>query len=103
MSYPGMMPGSGRRLQPGRLKRGESMHGWNGDGHMGWMGIWWILGAAVLPVVVWALLKSARRPTAGRGESPEDIVERRYANGEIDQEIYQRMLTDLKGSAGMLL
>ncbi len=24
------------------------MHGWIGDGHMGWMGIWWICGAAVL-------------------------------------------------------
>jgi putative membrane protein len=67
---------------------------------MGWMGIWWILVAALLAVVVWTLLKTARRPTTGRGESPEDIVERRYANGEIDREIYQRMLTDLKGSGG---
>lgn len=64
------------------------------------MGIWWILGAALLAVVVWALLKSARSPTTGRGESPEDIVERRYANGKIDQETSQRMVTDLKGSGG---
>jgi hypothetical protein len=67
MSYPGMMPGSGRRLQPGRLKRGESMHGWNGDGHMGWMGIWWILGAAVLAVVVWALPASRHGMDVWRG------------------------------------
>lgn len=60
---PNIMPGSGsgRRLQPDRLKRGASMHGWNGDRHRGWMGIWWILSAASLAVVVWALLKSARR------------------------------------------
>ena len=64
------------------------------------MGIWWILGAALLAVVVRALLKAARSPTTGRGESPEDIVERRYANGEIDQETYQWMLTDLKGAGG---
>jgi hypothetical protein len=67
MSYPGMMPGSGRRLQPGRLKRGESMPGWNGDGHMGWMGIGWILGAAVLAVVVWALPSSRHGMDVWRG------------------------------------
>lgn len=37
------------------------MHWWNGDGHMGWMGIWWIVGAALIAVVVWALLRSSRR------------------------------------------
>jgi uncharacterized membrane protein AbrB (regulator of aidB expression) len=52
------------------------MHGWNGDGHMGWgwgwgggwMPIGWILGAALIAVVVWALVKKTRGPTNRRGD-----------------------------------
>jgi putative membrane protein len=64
---------------------------------MGWMGIWWILGAAVLAVVVLALLRSSRGRKNGSSESPKQVLERRYAKGEIDQATYQRMLTELKG------
>ncbi len=73
------------------------MHWWNGDGHMGWMGIWWIVGAALIAVVVWALLRSSRGPMNGSCESPEQVLKRRYAKGEIDHATYQRMLTELKG------
>jgi putative membrane protein len=61
------------------------------------MAIWWVLGAALIALVVWALLKSTRGPMNGRSDSPEEILKRRYAGGEIDRETYQRMLTDLKG------
>lgn len=64
---------------------------------MGWMGLWWIFGAALVAAVVWALLRSTRGPANGPTESPEQILKRRYANGEIDRDTYQRMLTDLKG------
>jgi hypothetical protein len=40
------------------------MHGWIGDGHMGWMGIWWICGAAVLvafALVGWTLRRNRAR------------------------------------------
>jgi putative membrane protein len=73
------------------------MH-WGMEGeHMGWMGLWWILGAVLIAALVWALLKSTRGPMNGRSDSPEEILKRRYAKGEIDRETYQRMLTDLKG------
>jgi len=36
------------------------MHWWNGEGHMGWMGSWWIVGAALIALVVWAFLRSSR-------------------------------------------
>ena len=72
------------------------MHWWNGGGHMGGMGIWWIVGAALIAAVVWALLRSSRRPTNGSSESPEQVLKRRYAKGEIDHATYQRMLTELK-------
>lgn len=68
---------------------------WNGDGHMGWMAIWWILGAALIAAVVWALVKSARGP-GGAIDSPEAILKRRYASGEIDQQTYERMLGELR-------
>lgn len=73
------------------------MHWWNGGGHMGWMGIWWIVGAAFIALVVWALLRSSRGLMNGSSESPEQVLKRRYAKGEIDHATYQRMLTELKG------
>ncbi len=38
----------------------HSMHWWNGDGHVGWMGVWWVVGAVLIAAVVWALLRSGR-------------------------------------------
>lgn len=70
---------------------------WYGDGHMGSMGIWWVLGAALIALVVWALVRTPRGTMNGSSESPEQILKRRYAGGEIDHETYQRMLTELKG------
>ncbi len=32
----------------------------------------------------------------GSSESPEQVLKRRYAKGEIDHATYQRMLTELK-------
>jgi putative membrane protein len=60
------------------------------------MAMWWILSAALIAIVVWAVLKTQSGQGSG-SESPEEILKRRYAKGEIDRETYQRMLTDLKG------
>ena len=62
---------------------------------MGWMAIWWILGPVLVALLVWAVLKSGRGPN-GSPESPEQVLKRRYARGEIDRETYLRMLSDLK-------
>ena len=68
------------------------MMGWYGG--MGWfswllMGGFWLL---LLGLVVWLvvrLLPSADRSgTAGSVESPEDILDRRFARGEIDEQTY---------------
>jgi putative membrane protein len=61
-----------------------------------WMPIWWLLGPALIAVLVWALLKSGRGSNGPR-ESPEEILKRRYAGGEIDRETYLRMRSDLGG------
>jgi uncharacterized membrane protein len=62
---------------------------------MGWMAIWWVLGATLIAAVVWAQVKSARGP-AGSADSPAEILKRRYGKGEIDQQTYERMLEDLR-------
>jgi putative membrane protein len=68
--------------------------------HMGWMWLWWIIGLGVLVLFVWAIARatgpSTLAPPAGREESPETILKRRYARGEIDHEEYERRLTDLR-------
>ena len=71
------------------------MH-WNSDWHMGWMGMWWILIVPVLIAVVWFAISAARRRSDGARESPEQVLKRRYASGEIDREAYERMLDELR-------
>ncbi len=71
------------------------MHWWNGGGHMGWMAIWWILGAALIAAIAWALARSALGPGSA-SDSPEAILKRRYAKDEIDQQTYDRMLGELR-------
>ena len=62
---------------------------------MGWMGFSWILVVLVIVVGAWYALSAIRRG-GFKGEFPEDILKRRYANGEIDGETYDKMLADLR-------
>ena len=62
-----------------------------------WWALNWLVAVAVVVAVVWLLYRVARgRGWLGEGEepSPEEIVRRRYARGEIDRETYERMLED---------
>ena len=69
---------------------------WMGD-RMGWMGPWWIAGLAALLLLVWVAARAAASPGVGRREeSPETILKRRYARGDIDPEEFDRRLTDLR-------
>jgi putative membrane protein len=65
--------------------------------HMGWMGLWWLAGLAALLLLVWVVARAAASPEVGRPEeSPETILKRRYARGDIDLEEFDRRLTDLR-------
>ena len=75
----------------------EAMPWFDGGWHMGWMAIWWIRGPALIAVVVWALMKGASTPSA-RSESAEEILRRRYARGELDDETFRRMRDELRKS-----
>lgn len=63
---------------------------------MGGMSSWWLLIIAVLALVVWFALAAARRRGSGAQESPEQVLKRHYANGEIDSEAYARKLEELR-------
>jgi putative membrane protein len=72
-------------------------YGW-GMGPAGWifMGLFWVL---VIGLIVWAvvaLLPNVRSTgTRPQHESPLEILERRFAMGEIDAEQYRRARDEL--------
>ena len=70
---------------------------WPYMGVMGWwMVLWWVAGIVVLLLLV-RLLAGTTGGFPSRGdETPEQIVMRRYAKGEIEREEYQRRLEDLR-------
>jgi hypothetical protein len=41
---------------------------------MGWMWLWWLVGLALLIVIVWAVARAATPPSATDHQSPEAIL-----------------------------
>jgi putative membrane protein len=81
------------------------MGGWYGGG-MG-LGAWLFMGAfwvALLAVIVWLvvrLLPTGGRPARDAGaDSPEDILDRRFARGEIDEPVYAAQRAALAAHRG---
>ena len=66
--------------------------GWWG---MGGMWIFWIVMIVVIVLLIRLIMPSTTSGTRS-GESPEDILKKRYARGEIDHKTYQKMLEDLR-------
>lgn len=70
---------------------------WPSMGAMGWwMALWWLFGLAVLVLLIWVIAKTASASQGRADETPEQILKRRYARGEIDREEYDRRLTDIR-------
>jgi uncharacterized membrane protein len=69
------------------------MH-WLSLGHWIWMVLWWIV---VIYFIVAAVMfvADAFRNRLRQPESPESILRRRYAAGEIDTEEFERRLAVL--------
>lgn len=63
------------------------------------MGFMWVLLAILLIGGLLMLLRSLASAADRRTQSPEQILRRRYAAGEIDEETYERMLEKLSGTA----
>lgn len=75
---------------------------WGGYGWWMWIGMalfWIVVVGLIVAVVVWLANSGAGgRFGPPRQESPEDILKRRYARGEIDDEEYHRRLEELRRS-----
>jgi putative membrane protein len=71
-------------------------YGW-GMGPAGWvfMGLFWVV---IVGLVVWAvvaLIPRTRDVGTGRRETPEEVLDRRFALGEIDVEQYRAARAEL--------
>ncbi|MBB3037143.1 SHOCT domain-containing protein [Hoyosella altamirensis] len=68
------------------------MYGWDGAGWL-WMMLMPVLWIGLIVLIVWAVMRLAQGgPGPERGsshrESPEEILDRRFALGEIDADEY---------------
>jgi uncharacterized membrane protein len=63
---------------------------------MGWI---WLLGLAIAILVIWLAYDQSSRGASGSGEtpreSPKEILRRRLASGEIEEEEFKRRLKAL--------
>lgn len=69
-------------------------------GMMFWMLVWGLLGLALLVLAIVATVWLVRRPRNQSDaypalESPEEILRRRYASGEIDEDEYLRRRAEI--------
>ena len=72
--------------------------GWWGFGMM-FMGLFWI---ALIAVALWAVVRLTRRPDGPPSsgvESPRQILDRRFAAGEIDAQTYAESRRVLEGQS----
>ena len=79
------------------------MMNWSGGiGTTGWV-IMAVLCVALIAAVVWAIAALVSRNDSASGVTtavgPEEIVERRLANGEIDLETYDTLRAKLRAAA----
>jgi len=66
------------------------MRGYEGYGFL-WMGLLWI---GVIALVVWAFVRPTAAPSTGR-RSPLEILEERFARGELDAEEFTARRNEL--------
>jgi putative membrane protein len=81
------------------------MNGWGGMGGGGWLVVLllMVVVAAVIVGIVFLVrglgsggtAGGSTPPQTGARESPEEVLKRRYAAGEIDREEYEQKLRDL--------
>jgi putative membrane protein len=72
-----------------------------------WMGLMMVFWLAVLMLLVWAVIRISRAldsrhdhagAAPGRPETAREVLDRRYAAGEIDSATYGEMLARLQSS-----
>lgn len=77
------------------------MHGFGfGIGGFIWMVLIWIIliaGAVWMIKMIFSGTVNRSGEAPGRNEKPIDILNKRYARGELDRDEYERTKTDLQG------
>jgi putative membrane protein len=70
---------------------------WGGNWFMGFlmMLFGFLIFVGILLLIIWVVVRFARQSGGIIGESPLDVLKKRYARGEISQEEYERMKTEL--------
>ncbi len=74
------------------------MYGFGGHGWGFGMGWGWIIGLIIIVAIIWFISKSANQSnTSGRSVSKSalDILNERYARGEIDKNEFEKMKKDI--------
>lgn len=72
------------------------MDGWGGGFGMGLMVFFWLLVFGLIVTLIWFLIRKGSDSTTGSsGESSLEILKKRYARGEIDEEQYRRMKKEI--------
>jgi putative membrane protein len=59
-------------------------------------GLMWLLWILLIVLVAWGV-KAAMASQGGRSRSALDILDERYASGEIDQQEFEQKRRDLRG------
>jgi putative membrane protein len=106
--------GSGFGMMGNMPMMGWGMHGRRGSGGFGsfsgammggfwpfliWRIVMWIVVLGVIGVIVWLIVRTQKQQGSRgglQGESPLDIVKRRYARGEITREEFENLKRDLQ-------
>ena len=81
------------------MEWGQGMHGFWGHGPGGvLMMIFWLFVVVGLVILFNGGFSFPGKSARGAPESPEDILKRRYAKGEIDTAAYEEMRREIRGS-----
>ena len=63
---------------------------------MGGMWLWWLLGIAIIGALAWVVVKAPPGNSRDNEPTPEELLKRRYAQGDIDKDDYEKRLRDLR-------
>lgn len=72
------------------------MDGWGSGYGMFFMGLFWLIILALIITLIWFLIKKgSNSPQQSSEENPREILDKRYARGEIDDEQYRQMKKEI--------
>jgi uncharacterized membrane protein len=81
------------------MSTGSMTPWWIEDAMMWWLPFQGLISVAILATLIVSVVVLARTHRSGRGHDVLDILDARYANGEIGREDYLRRKQDILGAA----